>query len=123
MDKNFRRHKHWYSDGRVEWAVTGIYGTLSFHVTTYLLGEEVRRWGGVEAHYNETSRPSYMANKPPDYTDCHMNGGRCWHEGTSLWADEYWIPKVLHRGDEAIFEELEKHYENKLSPEQPDTED
>lgn len=38
------------------------------------------------------------------------NAGKCWHDGTSLWASEYWIPYVLPRGDKIIWETIEFNY-------------
>ena len=47
----------------------------------------------------------------PDHVDCPLTGGRCWHDGTSLYARETVWPEVeshLRRGDhDQIFKLLE----------------
>lgn len=113
------RKKFWSPDGRIEWCVTGEYGSLSFwaiavrpeSITSF--GET--HYGGVESHYNEKSKPSYKGE--PDRHDCAQNGGKCWHDGTSLWASEYWIPRVMPLGDEHIFSTLESYYDERMKPE------
>jgi hypothetical protein len=107
-----------FPSGRREWAVTGEFGSLSFwcsptqeDTSGFFDGEF---YGGVETHYNEQSKPAYLDDKSK-HNDCHVNGGECWHDGTSLWASEYWIPSVLPRGDKCIWETLEYNYDLKDS--------
>lgn len=48
----------------------------------------------------------------PDHIDCPLTGGRCWHDGTSLYASETLWPHIqpyLRDGDhETIFKILER---------------
>lgn len=114
----FSRKYFEYPDGRKEWAVSGKLGSLSFWVV-----DDSRRYGGIEYHYNAISRPDYLANTKP-HTNCAVNGGFCWHDGSSLWASEWWIPNILPGGNKRIWDTLERHYEECLSNRQAtDTED
>lgn len=48
--------------------------------------------GGLEMHYRQP--PSYMNDEVPSHENCHLIGGPCWHDGTSLYVQEvlepYW---------------------------------
>lgn len=54
-----------------------------------ILGQ--RHFGGLEIHYRKPT--GYRQNEPPDNEDCWLLGGPCWHDGSSLAAEEIWIPK------------------------------
>jgi len=109
-----------YPDGRKEWCVTGDFGSLSFWATEVseqsksIFGADY--YGGVETHYNEKSKPNYLGENS-SHDDCICNAGKCWHDGTSLWASEYWIPYVLPRGADAIWKALEFNYSLKAHEE------
>jgi len=116
MDKKFIRKYFEYPEGRREWCVTGEFGRLSFWFTPYPEGYEFAHgecgYGGVETHYNEKSKPDYL-DENSSHNDCMCNAGKCWHDGTSLWAFEYWIPYVLPMGDKYIWQTLEYNYDLK----------
>ena len=116
MEKKLVRKYFEFPSGRREWCVSGEFGSLSFWCTPSAkiegLYNDTDFYGGVETHYNEKSKPCYIDDNS-GHNDCHANGGKCWHDGTSLWASEYWIPYVLPRGDKAIWETLEFNYDLK----------
>lgn len=70
---------------------------------------------GLEFHHREPITPG----DPPNQLQCHLTGGWCWHDGTSLYAQEHVWPAVegyLLRGNhEGIFGlleyELTRHFE------------
>jgi hypothetical protein len=97
------------------WAVVGSKGAVEFHIITSDTHPLV---GGVETHYG--SPPEYMNNEPPHHTDCPLIG-TCWHDGTSLWAEEYWIPLYQKLGEEWVWYRLELLY-YEIFPEDPDNE-
>ena len=103
---------------RIEWCVTGDYGSLSFWFTEYPKNYEFAHgeigYGGVENHYNEKSRPVWQCTDTPSHDNCHCNNGKCWHDGTSLWASEFWIPCILPAGDDAIWQRLEQYYHERM---------
>jgi len=88
----------WSASGPVHvWSLAGFHGGVHLHIHGYRTSpDEEYRWsGGVEAH--RKSPPDY--SEPPSHADCWLTGGLCWHDGTSLWATEHWIPRFL-RGEE-----------------------
>jgi len=63
----------------------------------------------VETH--QRTPMSYSSFKvAPDHPDCVVLGGPCWHDGTSLWAHEHWIPLYEALGEEWVWGELERTY-------------
>ena len=81
--------------------VTGPRLALELHFYEYKPGD----WsGGVECHYRKP--PAYMADQAPSHETCHaFDGNACWHDGTGLWASEYWIPMwqtMKHAHDEIL---------------------
>lgn len=107
----FTRKKFIFPDGRTDWCVTCTHGSISFWFTPFPEGSSPFPYGekgngGVETHYNEKSKPEYLG-EASFHEQCLQNNGKCWHDGTSLWASEYWIPYVMPNGDEAIWRKLE----------------
>ena len=45
---------------------------------------------GMELHRKEP--PDYMNADNPSHTDCTFTGGKCWHDGGSLYAMEQLMP-------------------------------
>lgn len=78
------------------WSVYGARMGVHLHISD--LGEERaakyadgRRYsGGIELHYR--TPPDYMRDQAPASKACWLIGGPCWHDGSSLQADERWIP-------------------------------
>lgn len=108
-----------FPEGRKEWIITGEYGSLSFWVREQspFIREKFgdQYFGGVETHYNEKSKPDYLDDNSL-HDICHANNDKCWHDGTSLWASEHWIPYILPHGNERIWLELELNYKDMLEP-------
>jgi len=104
----FTRKKFIFPDGRIDWCVTCTHGSISFWFQEMpeakIFGD--RGYGGVETHYNEKSKPDYLG-AGSYHEQCLQNNGKCWHDGTSLWASEYWIPFVMPNGDDVIWAKLE----------------
>jgi hypothetical protein len=108
-------------DGRKEWSVTGELGSISFWVDE-MTSEVAKRcgekfFGGVETHYNKKSKPDYL-DIDAHHASCLHNGGECWHDGTSLWASEYWIPHILPLGQDAIWQRLTQAYRDNFKPDE-----
>lgn len=70
--------------------------------------------GGFEVHWR--SPPAWAEGKPADKENCWLLKGPCWHDGSSLWASEYWIPRWLedpHNHDsilDGLGWQLDKHF-------------
>lgn len=107
----YRHHKYtWenpFSSVRHDWRFVGPLGGLNFHVS---ITEGYDDSCGVEYHHTDACR-SYT-NEAPHHVNCPLTGGRCWHDGTSLYASEHVWPVVqtmLRKGDHAaIFRYLER---------------
>lgn len=73
---------------------------------------------GLEIHYAAGHVPEYLDGNAPTNTDCWLIGGRCWHDGTSLYATESLWPMIeswLRIGDhEAIFRCLEREADERF---------
>lgn len=76
------------------YVVEGKDGAIEFRVTKSNRQQDgiPTHWGGVELHY--ASPPSYSGHRPPDHGRCRAISERaCWHDGSSLIAEELWIPR------------------------------
>ena len=68
---------------------------------------------GVETHFSKC--PEYMNGRPPSHTDCpYTLTGICWHDGTSLWASEHWVPGFEFGGTDWIWSELEYQHRKRF---------
>lgn len=101
-----------FSSVNHRWEIVGPKCAIHFNVSLY---EETPACG-LEFHYFEP--PDYMKDYAPSHIDCVLTGGKCWHDGTSLYASETLWPLVqpyLKYGEhEAIFKILEMEYNNKF---------
>lgn len=96
-----------------EWSVIGPCAAVHFHVS---VNAQYGDTAGLEIHYFES--PGYMKDRAPSHVDCRFTGGRCWHDGTSLYAMETLWPMIrsmLAEGDhDTVFRVLEREYETRL---------
>lgn len=105
----FKHHKYTWSKPFLSvrhcWEFVGPAGAVHF---TASLTENYGTTAGLEFHH-------LSGEGAPDHLDCHLTGGRCWHDGTSLYASESVWPAVepmLRHGDhDGIFRLLEWEYE------------
>lgn len=97
------------------WTVTGGRGAIHFHVTD--LGKDYkhgdRYGGGLEVH---SRQPFGNSDDAPSHEKCWLLGGPCWHDGTSLYAQETLIPFWLAAptDHERIFRLLEREYRERF---------
>lgn len=107
----FRDHKYTWSKPfgsvRHNWELRSQRGGIHFHVS---LTDGYGPSCGLEFHSVEPK-----GDDAPDHTNCPITGGRCWHDGTSLYAEESIWPLVqsyLRTGDHAqIFGLLESQHD------------
>lgn len=88
------------------WAVVGPEGAIEFWMMPEMRGLKL---GGVETH-RRTPFEYSLHKEIPDHDHCAVLDGPCWHDGTSLWASEHWIPMYEACGEEWVWLELEKTY-------------
>ncbi len=106
----FKHHKYTWSKpwGSVHhrWEFVGPNGAVHFSVS---LTEGYGSTAGLEFH-------ALSGDGAPDHLNCALTGGRCWHDGTSLYAQETVWPAteaMLRHGDhDGIFRALEREYED-----------
>lgn len=91
-----RKYQHCPKAGEVThiWSVVGEAGGLHLWITV----GGTRPYGGVEIHYR--TPPDYMSDKEPSQEHCWLLDGPCWHDGSSLYAEEVWIPRWLANPDD-----------------------
>lgn len=113
----FRAHKytltHPFMSTRHHWEVVGPIGGVHFHVS---IMDDDEKYpdpsAGLEFHH---AFDPTRGQEAPHHLDCPVTGGRCWHDGTSLYASETLWPVIkcdLQGGDHrAIFRILEVEYD------------
>jgi hypothetical protein len=89
---------HQWGSVTTSFIVVGDVGGLSLNIRESTAGE---RSAGLETH----SR--YSLGSAPDHDRCHVLGGApCWHDGTSLYAQEHWLPMFGNISDEQMLHHL-----------------
>lgn len=111
----FMGHKyqwtHPFTSTRHHWEVRSQHGGVHFHVQ---IMDDRSSFPdpscGLELH-----SVTPFDDSAPHHLDCPVTGGRCWHEGTSLYASEHLWPMVklyLEDGDhQAVFRMLESEHD------------
>lgn len=88
------RWTYWYQ-------IVGRHGGVHLHISHW--GDNPDDYtAGLEYHYRVP--PDYMATKPPSHNQCFLLESPCWHDGTSMYAMDHYLP--MHRSGnckESIF--------------------
>ncbi|KKM06547.1 hypothetical protein LCGC14_1742930 [marine sediment metagenome] len=107
------------------WSMVGAKGAVELHITDY--GEEhqqeygQRFSGGIETHWR--SPPAHLQDQPPSQDTCWLLHCPCWHDGSSLQASEFWIPRWIDimlaspADHDAMFALLESEMAGQFTPE------
>lgn len=117
---NEYKYRNQFGCPRHCWTCIGRHGAVHFHVIDH--GEDYakkhggRYSGGLEFHYRQP--PDYMSNDAPSHEKCWLIGGACWHDGSSLYAQECVIPfwECDKNNHERMFKFLEREYSEKFNP-------
>ena len=73
------------------WAATCSKGGVHVWIEQSTLPDgEYLCFGGFEVHYRQP--PDYMKADKPSQDHCWLLDSPCWHDGSSLAAEEKWIP-------------------------------
>jgi hypothetical protein len=121
MNKRYNHHKYTWTNlfGSVQhdWRFSGLKGGLNFHAS---VGPGRNPSCGLEFH----STTPLREDTAPDHLNCPVTGGRCWHDGTSLYATEHCWPIIesyLRSGShDLIFKFLEHEADSRFYPKQDD---
>ncbi len=74
--------------------LVGADGALSLNVSGPHRYNDQDNWSaGLEIHRRAPA--DYQRNDPPSHDDCHVLKAPCWHDGTSLYAQERFLPVFL----------------------------
>lgn len=79
-----------------QWIIIGRHGGKHLHISGYkpVRSEDIDFSGGLETHWRNP--PEYMENCAPSQNNCWVLGQPCWHDGTSLYVSEAFIPRLKH---------------------------
>lgn len=72
------------------WTLIGRDGGIHLHIHEHEIDGEIVHEGGIEIHYRVP--PKYMSQDAPSEDCCWLIRCPCWHDGSSLQAQEKWIP-------------------------------
>jgi len=102
--QNEYRYFMYYGAPSHEWVCKGDEGAVHLHITKSSVSDYAYH-GGLERHRRH-------GDGPPDFPDCEILGGPCWHDGTSLYAEEVLIPFWLEapHDHERMFRRMEEEY-------------
>lgn len=94
------------------WSCIGAVGAIHLRIRAYALDKEKGlQWSsGIEFH-SRTAPPS-SPHDAPSQDHCWLLEGPCWHDGSSMYAEERYLPKFLsfpHEHD-AMFDALKSEY-------------
>jgi len=123
MSDNRRRWrcKYTYTNrfGRPDhsYEVVGAKGGLHLHITDYRgqASAGIEFSAGLELH----SRTPLWEDVPPSFDECWLLKCPCWHDGTTMCAEEYFLPlwKSLGNNHEAMFTHLRAEADRRFYPE------
>lgn len=90
------------------YVVTGERGAVEFQ---YCIIKDFGHTAGLEVHW--VKPPSFMDASKPSHENCPWLGKPCWHDGTSTYAQEHYVP-LIELGETAIFNELRREYKSRF---------
>jgi hypothetical protein len=109
------------------WSLVGARGGIHVHITVYS-AEFSKKYGqgysgGIEVHYRNP--PKALADQPPSHDECQLLKCPCWHDGSSLQAEEYWIPLWIAAPNDhdGMFRLLERTADKVFADDNDDAED
>lgn len=101
---------HW----KHSYELIGRWGGIHFHVTDFADNPHAseRYSAGLEIHYRQP--PPYM-DGPPSHDECFLLKAPCWHDGTSLYAQERILPLFNGRDHDTLFRFLAGEADERFS--------
>ena len=108
MEQNFTFGKWTH-----QWRLIGRHGGVHLRISGPHVYDNAEHWSaGLEIHFR--TPPEYMENDPPSHDQCWLLKCPCWHEGTSLYAQERFLPMFIRGDDKAILQALVAYADDKL---------
>lgn len=105
-----------HSAARHDWFVIGARGAVHLWITESPPGDLRHTYSaGLEMHYR--SPPNYMADMAPSQDQCWVLKCPCWHDGSSLYAVERYLPiwKADPHNHDKMFQILQQEYDAQFS--------
>ena len=78
-----------FGQWRHTWSVKD--DAIGIHLSITVPTGDHDAYGGFEIHHR--SAPNYMKGEAPSHDNCWLLNSPCWHDGSSTYAREFWIPK------------------------------
>ena len=92
------------------YTLVGMNGGVQLHISGPHVYDGEEHWSaGVEAH---SRRPTN--DGPPSHDHCWLLKCPCWHDGSSLLAQEVFLPLFMRGDHDAIFLKLALHADEML---------
>jgi hypothetical protein len=89
-------------DWEYRWEILGAHGGAHLSIRPYKTSSGVvEHSAGLEMHYRRP--PKYMGDCAPSYARCFLLEAPCWHDGTSMYAQDFFVPLFLARAEDLIF--------------------
>ena len=105
-----------FGDNMCTYQIVGAKGAVELNITRYKTsGEEYEYQAGLEFHFRQP--PVYMKDEAPHHETCHCFNAPCWHDGTTSYAKEYYLPLFLSQSHSAIFLSMVKDADEKFEDE------
>jgi hypothetical protein len=89
-----------FGEWEYSYELMGAKGGLQLHVSGPHVFDGGEHWSaGLELH----GRAPLYGNDAPSHDNCWLLNCPCWHEGTSLHAQEHYLPHVLTGAHDFVF--------------------
>jgi len=89
---------------RYDYSLIGAKGGMNLHVTGPHHYDNSDHWSaGLETH---SRTPLYDDDAPPSHDECWLLKCPCWHDGTSSYAQDTYLPMVLRADHAAVFRQM-----------------
>lgn len=103
------------------WKIVGEKGGCHLSIRPWMpQGGPVQYSAGLECHWR--TPPEFMEGEAPSNIRCWLLESACWHDGTSSYASDHFVPIFTAPGPtqhERIFDEMESWADDQLTPARP----
>ena len=95
---------------RYDYELIGARGGLNLHVSGPHRYDDADHWSaGLEIH----SRTPLHEDRAPSHDHCWLLQCPCWHDGTSLYAQEHYLPMVMAGYHDMVFRDLIRYADDR----------
>ena len=87
-----------------QWEIVGARGGVHLSIRPWKHKDVTEYSAGLECHFR--TPPEYREDEAPSHVRCWLLEGPCWHDGTSTYAQEHFVPLFLQDDHDRIFHEM-----------------